>query len=56
MSKQKTRYDRPIYDDDGLRKPALREIKRDKDRKRSRNLDNALRSRNLDMIRDYEDE
>jgi hypothetical protein len=43
------------YDNDGERKQKLSRIREDKDRKGRRNLDNAIRSRNLNDLQDFED-
>lgn len=56
MSKSKKYNSRPKYDEDGMKQQSVKDIKRDRDRKKNRNFDNALRSRNVDMLSDYEDD
>lgn len=39
-----------------MKQQSVKDLKRDRDRKKNRNLDNTLRSRNVDMLSDYEDD
>lgn len=56
MSKKKN--NRNINDryDDEFPQKKLSKIKEEKQRKKERNFDNALRSRNVDKLMDYDDE
>jgi hypothetical protein len=56
MSKQKKFVPRPKYDEDGMKQQSVKDLKRDRDRKKNRNFDNALRSRNIDMLSNFEDD
>lgn len=56
MSKQKKYGSRPKYDDDGIKQQSVKDLKRDRDRKKNRNFDNALKSRNIDYLSSYEDD
>ena len=42
-------------DDDGFRKVSFSRVKEDKARKKVRNFDNALRSKNLDVLISYDE-
>lgn len=56
MSKTKKYGSRPKYDDDGMKQPSVKDIRRDKEKKKLKNFGNALRSRNIDLLSDFEDE
>lgn len=57
MSKKpfERRRDSDDYEDGG-RKKKLSQVREDKDRKKNRNYDNAIRSKNIDRLLDFDDE
>ncbi len=57
MSKKPFRRNRDHdgYDDENPHKK-LSKVKEEKQRKKERNFDNALRSKNIDRLMDYDDE
>jgi hypothetical protein len=44
------------YDDDGVKKKSRTDVKKETEHKRQRNLENALKSRNIARLEDYEDQ
>jgi hypothetical protein len=55
MAKRDNYSSKSNYDDDGVRKKKRSDVKKEQDQKRQRNFENALKSRNIARLEDYED-
>jgi hypothetical protein len=43
------------YDDDGVKKKSRADVRKESEHKRQRNFENALKSRNIARLENYED-
>jgi hypothetical protein len=55
MPKKNTYTKNSHYDDDGVRQKSRADVKKERDHKRHRNFENALKSRNIARLENYED-